>query len=104
MTPGKCVPVAASFTAYAVLTIISDVVVALLPIPVLLKLNIRLERKLGLLGIFALGLFTTLCSIFRYMQIDRIQFGDKNSTMLVLWGVIEFNVGVSSFLPLPPTQ
>jgi hypothetical protein len=24
--------------------------------------------------------------------------------MLVLWGVIEFNVGVSSFLPLPPTQ
>lgn len=102
--PGKCVPVAASFTAYAVLTIISDVLVAVLPVPVLLKLNIRLEKKLGLLGIFALGLFTTLCSIFRYLQINRIQFGDKNSTMLVLWGVIEFNVGnmVSSLPFLAP--
>jgi len=81
-----------------VVTIISDVVVALIPIPVLLKLNVSRSKKLGLIGIFLLGLFTTICSIQRYLQIDRIQFGDGNSTMLVLWGVIEFNVGVS--LPL----
>lgn len=98
--PGKCFPPGASFTAYAVLTIVSDVIVAVLPIPVLLKLNIRLEKKLGLMGIFALGLFTTLCSILRYTQINRIQYGDGNSTMLVVWGVIEFNVGnIVSSLP-----
>lgn len=68
---------------------------AILPIPVLLKLNVRLEKKLGLIGIFMLGLFTTICSILRYLQINRIQYGDGNSTMLVLWGTIEFNVGVS---------
>ncbi len=86
------------------LTIISDVLVAVLPIPVLLKLNIRLEKKLGLMGIFALGLFTTLCSILRYTQINRIQYGDHDSTMLVVWGVIEFNVGnmVSSLPFLAP--
>lgn len=94
--PGTCLAPGPSFTAYAVVTIVSDVVVALLPIPVLLKLNIRLEKKVGLIAIFLLGLFTTLCSILRYLEINRIQFGDGNSTMLVLWGTIEFNVGVSS--------
>jgi hypothetical protein len=77
-------------------TIVSDVAVAVIPLPVLLKLNIQVEKKFGLIGIFALGLFTTMCSIMRYLQINRIQNGDGNSTMLVLWGTIEFNVGVSN--------
>ncbi|POR39180.1 Uncharacterized protein TPAR_00619 [Tolypocladium paradoxum] len=104
LTAGTCLPPGPSFTGYAVVTIVSDVVVALLPIPVLLKLNVRLEKKIGLMGIFMLGLFTTLCSIFRYLQIDRIQYGDGNTTMLVLWGTIEFNVGnmVSSLPFLAP--
>jgi hypothetical protein len=97
---GTCLPPGPSFTAYAIVTIISDVVVAVLPVPLLLKLNIQKEKKFGLIGIFTLGLFTTLCSVFRYLQIDRIQFGDGNSTMLILWGVIEFNVGnIVSSLP-----
>ncbi|KAG6011094.1 hypothetical protein E4U54_008301, partial [Claviceps lovelessii] len=91
--PGTCLKPGPSFTGYAVVTIVSDVIVAVLPIPVLLRLNVRLGKKLGLIAIFMLGLFTTLCSILRYLQIDRIQNGDGNSTMLVLWGTIEFNVG-----------
>lgn len=95
-TPGKCIPDGPSFTGYAVVTIVSDIMVALLPIPVLLKINITRQKKFGLIGIFALGLFTTICSIMRYLQINEIQYGDHDSTMLVVWGVIEFNVGVSS--------
>ncbi|UKZ76448.1 hypothetical protein TrVFT333_004152 [Trichoderma virens FT-333] len=66
---------------YAVVTIVSDIVVAILPLPVLLKLNIQTSKK-----------------------IDRISHGDGNSTMLVLWGTIEFNVGnmVSSLPFLAP--
>jgi len=80
-----------------VVTIVADVVVAVLPIPVLLKLEIKLAKKIGLIAIFTLGIFTTVCSIQRYRQIDRIQDPkDGNSTMLVLWGTIEFNVGVST--------
>ncbi|KAG5969863.1 hypothetical protein E4U58_001014 [Claviceps cyperi] len=102
--PGTCLKPGPSFTGYAVVTIVSDVVVAVLPIPVLLKLSVPLGKKVGLIGIFMLGLFTTLCSILRYVQIDRIQNGDGNSTMLVLWGTIEFNVGnmVSSLPFLAP--
>ncbi|KAK1998010.1 ATP synthase F0 [Colletotrichum falcatum] len=97
---GTCLPPGPSFTAYAVVTIVSDVIVAVLPIPVLWRLNVRMEKKVGLIAIFLLGLFTTICSILRYLEINRIQFGDGNSTMLVLWGTIEFNVGnIVSSLP-----
>lgn len=98
LTPGTCLPSGPSFTAYAIVTIISDVLVAVIPIPVLLQLKVSTSKKIGLIVIFLLGLFTTLCSVFRYLQIDRIQNGDGNSTMLILWGVIEFNVGVG---PVP---
>ncbi|CAI4213276.1 unnamed protein product [Parascedosporium putredinis] len=90
---GTCLPPTPAFTGYAVVTILSDIAVALIPIPVLLELGISPAKKFGLIGIFVLGLFTTLCSILRCLQINRIQHGDGNSTMLVLWGVIEFNVG-----------
>ncbi|AEO69710.1 cbe84c1b-8afc-430f-a1ad-a8243fd95804 [Thermothielavioides terrestris] len=100
LVPGTCLAPGPSFTAYAIVTIVSDVVVAIIPIPVLLKLKVNTGKKVGLIVIFLLGLFTTLCSIFRYLQIDRIQYGDGNSTMLIVWGVIEFNVGnVVSSLP-----
>ncbi|EHK44092.1 uncharacterized protein TrAtP1_008569 [Trichoderma atroviride] len=101
---GTCLAPGPSFTAYAVVTIVSDIIVAILPLPVLFRLNIRLAKKLGLIGIFLLGLFTTICSILRYTQINRISTGDGNSTMLILWGTIEFNVGnmVSSLPFLAP--
>ncbi|PHH71559.1 hypothetical protein CDD82_6449 [Ophiocordyceps australis] len=60
---GTCLPPGPSFTAYAAVTIASDIIVALLPIPVLLKLNVRLAKKLGLVAIFMLGLFTTSSSL-----------------------------------------
>lgn len=67
----------------------------MLPIPLLLSLNIKTAQKAGVVCLFLLGLFTTVCSILRLTQIHRVAFGDGNSTMLVLWGTIEFNVGVS---------
>jgi hypothetical protein len=53
------------------------------------------RKKFGIIGVFALGLFTTVCSIMRMTQIPVIATGSGNSTMLVLWGNIEMNVGVS---------
>mgnify|MGYP001658688284 CR=1 FL=1 len=67
----------------------------MLPIPLLLSLNIKTAQKAGVVCLFLLGLFTTVCSILRLTQIHRVADGDGNSTMLVLWGTIEFNVGVS---------
>jgi hypothetical protein len=102
--PGKCLAPGPSFTAYAIVTIVSDIAVTIIPIPALLKLQVSRSRKVGLIFIFLLGLFITICSVFRYREIDRIQYGDGNTTMLIVWGVIEFNVGVrflSCGLPIP---
>lgn len=83
------------FYGLAIYTIITDVTIIVLPIPLLLSLNIKTAQKAGVVCLFLLGLFTTVCSIMRLTQIQRVAFGDGNSTMLVLWGTIEFNVGVS---------
>ncbi|KAM0745516.1 hypothetical protein ACQRIT_000900 [Beauveria bassiana] len=88
-----CVNLSQTSLIYSLITIISDVLVAVLPIPVLLMLKIANAKKAGLVGVFLLGLFTTICSVLRLVQLNRISFGDGNSTMLILWGVIEFNVG-----------
>ncbi|CAG8128001.1 unnamed protein product [Penicillium salamii] len=91
--PGTCLPVGETFYGLAIFTIICDVVIIVLPIPLLLNLNIKPAQKAGVVCLFLLGLFTTICSILRLTQIQRVAFGDGNSTMLVLWGTIEFNVG-----------
>jgi hypothetical protein len=57
--------------------------------------QVNTRRKVGLIVIFMLGLFTTICSVMRMVQIITIA-RDGNSTMLVLWGTIEMNVGVCS--------
>jgi len=102
--PGTCLAAGPSFKGYAIVSIVSDILVTLILIPFLVRQNLNSRKKAGLCGVFLLGLFTTVCSILRYLQINRVAFGDGNSTMLVLWGTVEFNVGnmVSSLPFLAP--
>lgn len=93
LTKGECLPNDATFYGLAAVTIVFDVIIFLLPIPLLLKLNINLKKKIALVCVFLLGLLTTVCSVMRTVQISTIA-KTGNSTMLVLWGVIELNVGV----------
>ena len=97
-TKGKCLPNDVTFYVLAAITIFCDVVIFLLPIPLLMKIQINLRKKIALIGIFTLGIFTTACSIMRMVQIITIA-KNGNSTMLVLWGTIEMNIGVSSITP-----
>ncbi|KAK6374195.1 hypothetical protein LTR64_002302 [Lithohypha guttulata] len=90
---GKCLDNAITFYVLAAISIICDLIIFLLPIPLLLKVQINTRRKVALIAIFLLGLFTTLCSIMRMVQISVI-YKTGNSTMLVLWGTIEMNVGI----------
>ena len=98
LTPGTCLPNDATFYGLAAISIFFDVFIFFLPIPLLLSLNIDAKKKVVLCGVFLLGLLTTVCSIMRMYQITAIA-KTGNSTMLVLWGVIELNIGVCcSFL------
>jgi len=94
LKPSSCLPNDTTFYVLAAITIFCDVVIFGLPIPLLAKLQINMRRKTGLIAVFSLGAFTTVCSIMRMYQISVIT-NSGNSTMLVLWGTIEMNVGVS---------
>lgn len=92
--PGSCLPNDITFYVLAAITIFCDCLIFALPIPLLAKVQINRRRKFGLIAVFSLGAFTTVCSVMRMVQISVIaRSGD--STMLVLWGTIEMNVGVS---------
>ncbi|PQE04973.1 integral membrane protein [Rutstroemia sp. NJR-2017a BBW] len=93
-TPGTCLPFGPTNYGLASTTITFDVIIFFLPIPFLYSLNMNSRKKFGIIGVFALGLFTTVCSIMRMTQIPVIATGSGNSTMLVLWGNIEMNVGI----------
>ncbi|KAL8752082.1 MAG: hypothetical protein Q9199_005985 [Rusavskia elegans] len=93
LTSGHCLSNDATFYGLAAVTVFFDVVIFFLPIPLLLKLNINNKKKIALICVFMLGLLTTVCSIMRMVQIIAIA-KTGNSTMLVLWGVIELNVGI----------
>jgi len=93
-TPGHCLPFGPTNYGLAGTTIGFDVLIFFLPIPFLYALRMNNRKKYGLMGVFLLGLFTTVCSILRMTQIPVIATGSGNSTLLVLWGNIEMNVGV----------
>ena len=52
---GKCINLSAELVASSVLNVVTDVFILVLPLPILWRLQISLERKLELIGIFSLG-------------------------------------------------
>ncbi|KAI9892305.1 MAG: hypothetical protein M1814_001504 [Vezdaea aestivalis] len=93
LTPGVCLRNDITFYVLAGITIVFDCIIFFLPIPLLARVKINRRRKIALIGVFLLGLFTTVCSVMRMVQIIQIA-KDGNSTMLVLWGTVEMNVGI----------
>ncbi|KYG41595.1 hypothetical protein M433DRAFT_158853 [Acidomyces richmondensis BFW] len=77
--PGSFLAIYPTWNATAAITIFCDVVTFLLPIPLFIGLQIRPRQKLGLVILFILGLFTSVCSVMRMVQIKTITKGRKPS-------------------------
>ena len=79
----------------AIITIIIDVMLFFLPIPLVLGLRMERRKKWGLAAAFLLGLVTTICSVMRL--IGSISVAKKNDPQhLITWAIAEMNVGVSA--------
>lgn len=89
-------PSADSFQATASITIACDIITFLIPIPLFIRLQMDTRHKIALIILFAAGDFTVACSIIRMLQIKQVQH-DGNNSMLLLWGSVEMNIGVSLF-------
>lgn len=55
ITTGSCFNLDASMQATGLFNVISDFAILVLPIPSILKLQVPLRRKLGILAVFATG-------------------------------------------------
>lgn len=61
-TPGTCIPNIPFWYYNAAGNIVTDVIVFVLPLPVLSRLNLRRGAKFGLIGVFCLGFFVSFRS------------------------------------------
>ncbi|KAI1768370.1 hypothetical protein GGR53DRAFT_517810 [Hypoxylon sp. FL1150] len=89
----------------AIGNLVTDLVILLLPIPVVWRLNLNSGRKWAVLGIFGLGFFTCIISICRMVFFAKLS--DDISWDLVAiaaWGEAESSSGLicSSLIALGP--
>ena len=70
-----------------------DVLIIILPIPILWKLNLSLRQRVALVGVFSMGLFVTVIQIIRIFTIANLA-SYTDSEAIVSWSVVELNLGI----------
>ena len=53
--PARCVDLSAALTSFSAINVFTDIVILVLPIPLVWSLNTTVTRKIQLTGLFALG-------------------------------------------------
>jgi hypothetical protein len=88
------------FLATAGLNLFSDIVILLLPIPMLLGLQVPRRQRIAVAGIFSIGLMAIVASAVRVHVMRMWAISPVNSTKygnsLLLWGQVEANSGIIS--------
>ena len=69
---GKCLPQLAHLVTPQILSTASDLVILLLPVPIIWRLHVANARKVALLLVFLLGAFTVGCGIARISVIFHV--------------------------------
>lgn len=91
--PGQCLDELAFYFGIAGASIGFDVLIIVLPFPILKKLQLDIRKKIGIGFLFGLGIFVTLVQILRLQTIASLQVYTE-SQKPVMWSMIEIHVGV----------
>ncbi|KAI9799501.1 MAG: hypothetical protein M1833_004023 [Piccolia ochrophora] len=95
---GECLPIGSLYTA-TFTNIVADLVILVLPLPMVWQLQLRLGQKIALTGIFTLGFFVCMTSIvrvvliFRYLRFNELDFS-YYAVPTITWSTLEANVGI----------
>ncbi|KAG9255635.1 uncharacterized protein F5Z01DRAFT_699392 [Emericellopsis atlantica] len=111
----QCVPIAGAWdksldatcidsnkfwVAYAVMNILTDLMVLLLPIPSIVRLQLKPRDKLLVIGIFTMGGFVTITSILRTTSVQNSLKNKEDITFNFIqrgmWTLLEMNFGIIS--------
>ncbi|RAK95743.1 uncharacterized protein BO80DRAFT_497545 [Aspergillus ibericus CBS 121593] len=87
-------------TIYALTDLITNILITLIPVPIIWSLRMYVVKKVGMVVLYGVGIYLTAISIARtYMTLIIIHTTTnrpfmENFGVLVLWAAIEINVGV----------
>ncbi|KAH8728007.1 hypothetical protein GQ44DRAFT_824348 [Phaeosphaeriaceae sp. PMI808] len=94
---GKCLPYTLFPWITGIFNVISDFYILAIPMPILFNMNMDIKRRIKIISIFSLGLFTCITSIMRVVATaqasgnpDKLYFGAK----YMHWPILELNVGL----------
>ncbi|KAL4803358.1 hypothetical protein BDV18DRAFT_144636 [Aspergillus unguis] len=94
---GKCFDHDALLLSHAGINMFLDITVVLLPMPVLARLQMSLEKRVGMCVMFATGLVVTAVSILRLVK--TVGFGNttnptKDFVPVGIYSIVEVDVGI----------
>ncbi|KAJ0166896.1 hypothetical protein CTA2_5349 [Colletotrichum tanaceti] len=93
----KCIDINAFYLANAAVNILTDILTYTLPIPLVIKLQVPKQQKVGLGVILCLGLFACISSIIRITFIPDMLVNEDATWAIaqpMYWSVIETNIGI----------
>ncbi|KAK7707030.1 hypothetical protein SLS64_007239 [Diaporthe eres] len=93
---GTCGNQIAGYTAVSVVNVIVDVLMLLLPLPMVYGLQTRPGYKVGLFAIFSIGIVTIAFSAVRLTSLNSIDFEDFSYTVIpvMTWTTAEAGVAI----------
>jgi hypothetical protein len=80
--PVKCIDTSVAVYVAAALSITHDLIIMLMPIPLLWKLNLPWQKKANLLVMFFVGSFVILCSLLRLPSLQKLDTSSDLSCKL----------------------
>ncbi|MCJ1400076.1 hypothetical protein MMC11_003279 [Xylographa trunciseda] len=96
-TPSTCIDPLKFYFAQAIPSIITDIILLILPLPLVWQLKITKSQKWGVSAVFLLGGFVTICSIIRLVRLiqtqDNLDFTWGLSDP-ALWSTVEMHIFV----------
>ncbi|AEO70551.1 uncharacterized protein THITE_2015113, partial [Thermothielavioides terrestris NRRL 8126] len=94
-TPGTCIPNLPFWYINAAGNIVTDVTVFVLPLPVLSRLKLRRNQKLGLIAVFCLGFFTCAISVIRIQYLKLSNDVTWDNVASSCWSIGELCSGIT---------
>ena len=70
-----CIQAEISWSGFAISDVITDLIILLIPVPVVLKLQLTLSKKISVLVVFLLGALSTAIGITRMVVILYFTYG-----------------------------
>ncbi|KAL4808400.1 CFEM domain-containing protein [Aspergillus unguis] len=94
---GTCLSHNNILLAHSTINIVLDVIIVCLPMPVLLKLQMPIGKRLGIISMFAVGIAVTVISIMRLVEtvgFNSTENPTKDFVPVGIWSLLEFDVAI----------